>query len=90
MSTLKLPKTDKPQRPTGSIRREIKSRLNRIEDREFLRTVLKMVRERSAKYDSLPEFAKKKIEEGIQAAQEGRVTSDEEMRKEFAKWLDED
>ena len=38
-------------------------------------------------FDGIEEYAKKCIEEGLRDIEEGRVISDEEMRKSLAKWL---
>jgi len=89
MSVLELAKK---KRATISFQKEIRTLVCGINDRRLLKRILKLIynhpsyaHQTDSAMDS--EYAKKCIEEGLRDIEEGRVISDEEMRKSLAKWL---
>jgi len=89
MSVLGLPKK---KRSTFSFQKEIRTLVYEINDRRLLKRILKMIYNHPSYTPQMDsdidsEYAKKCIEEGLRDIEEGRVISDEEMRKSLAKWL---
>ena len=77
-TVLERPKTRK--RSATSLRREIRNRLNIIDDADSLRTILRLVIKMEPE---MPEELVRMLEEGDRDIAEGRVHSNEEMIKWF-------
>ncbi len=82
MATTELEKPKTRKRSAKSLRNEIRDRLKSIDDTDFLRGMLLLVRD---KEPDLPDELLKKLEAGERDIAEGRVISNEE----FVKWVEQ-
>jgi len=80
VAVLEKPKTRK--RSARSLQREIRNRLNLIDDTDSLRAILRLV---IKKEPEMPEELVKKLEAAERDIAEGRVISNEE----FMKWAEQ-
>ena len=83
-AVLERPKTGR--RSAKSLQREIRNRVDCIDDREVLREILKFVRKMEPE---MPEELARKLEESDRAVAEGRVHSHEDVMKWAKQWLSE-
>lgn len=86
MATTEVEKPKTRKRSAKSLRNEIRERLTAIEDTNFLRGVLLLVRD---KEPELPEELLKKLEEGERDIAEGRVHTNEELNAWAEQWFRE-
>lgn len=69
-------------------KRELLKWIESIEDPKVLEDIRSVKESQKAiHWDSLPDEVKEGIEKGRKDAEEGRVTSHEEVRKSYEKWL---
>jgi len=82
MSTAVLERPKTRKRSARSLQREIRNRLNLIDDTDSLRAILRLVIQSEPK---MPEELRKKLEAAKRDIAEGRVISNEE----FMKWFEQ-
>ena len=84
VAVLEKPKTRK--RSARSLQREIRNRLNLIDDTDSLRAILRLV---IKKEPEMPEELVKKLEASERSIAEGRTIPHEEVMERARQWLTE-
>ena len=77
---------------TAELKLSLHNLIESIENESLLKAIYVMITHKTApsgglKWDELPEGLRQEIEEGLEQAEKGEVTSHEVVMKKYEKWL---